>query len=72
MASKEITKEEVLSCLDIVIEEIDYTLGIVEGEERDRIEHAINTVETVVNTYLTTSGMKAHASLSDLITNKEE
>ena len=43
-----VTKEEVLSCLDIVIEEIDYTLGIVEGEERNRIEHAINTVETVV------------------------
>ena len=42
MASKEITKEEVLSCLDIVIEEIDYTLGIVEGEERNRIEQCKN------------------------------
>ena len=44
-ASKYIDEKEVLNCLEIVI---DYTLGIVEGEERDRIEHAIDIIENIV------------------------
>ena len=51
--NQELTREIILNCLEIVIDEIDRALSEAEGKERDDIECAINTVEQLIHSFLT-------------------